>query len=153
MTALLLLGLAAAAQAPADHPRSYVASISGIALGPNESIDQFKIDTWGVEFQAVCHIPGGWWIEAGGSATPGGSLSGRGSLGATWLDRTALHQLRNLVLVTLYAPVQRIDIRDTGGHVIIPATFKGYAHVYATDRKLPLTFRNVQLVPAKRCPP
>jgi hypothetical protein len=145
--------LAVASPAPADHPKTFVASIEGISLGPNESIDEFQIDTWGVEFKAVCHIPGGWWIEAGSSATPEGSLKGRGSLGATWLNQEGLRELQNLVLLTLYVPVQREDIRDSTDAVIIPATFKGRTNVYGRKgRVIRLTYANVRLVPAQRCP-
>jgi hypothetical protein len=153
VTLLFAIALAAASSAPADHPKTFLASIEGIPLGPNESMDEFQVETWGVEFKAVCHIPGGWWIEAGGSATPEGSLKGRGSLGATWLNRKSLSELRNLVLLTLYAPVQREDIRDRTGDAIIPATFKGRASVYGPKgRVIPLTYANVRLVPAQRCP-
>jgi hypothetical protein len=153
VTWIFVFALAAAAQAPKDQPQTFLASFDAIPLGPNESIDTFEIKTWGVEFKAVCHIPGGWWIEAGGSATPEGSIKGRGSLGATWLNRAGLRDLRNLVLVKLYAPIQRKDVRDNGGNVIIPATFKGQASVYGPPpRKIKLTYANVRLVPATRCP-
>ena len=153
MTALLALAFTVAAPAVADRPRTFLASVDGIALGAHESVDAFRIETWGVEFKAVCRIPRGWWIEAGSSATPGGSLTGRGSLGTTWLGRAGLRQLRGLVLITLHAPVQREDIRDGSGAAVVPATFKGEASIQGPrPRRIRLTHANVRLVPAARCP-
>lgn len=120
MKALLPLLLIGAASA--DHPRSYLLSIGGIPLRDTESIKAFSIKTWGVEFNAVCRIPGGWRIKAGSSATPNGELEGEGSQGATWFNQSSPKELKAFLLVTIYAPVQREDIGspDNG----IPATFK-----------------------------
>ena len=117
-----------------------------------ESIEAFSLKTWGVEFQAVCRIPGGWRIKAGGSATPDGDLEGEGSQGATWFNKSSPKELKTFVLVTLYAPVQREDIGlpDNG----IPATFKGTVTI-STDKgdlKRALSYKNITLTPARRCP-
>jgi len=154
MKALLPFALFALGAAPVDHPRTYLLSIGNIPLKNTESIEGFSIATWGVEFKAVCHIPGGWRIKAGSSATPNGELAGEGSQGATWFSRSSPQELRSLVLVTLYAPVQRADIRSGGEGSLIPATFKGHATVSTDDgdRRRPITYRNVTLTPARRCP-
>lgn len=148
MSPLFAIALAAALPPPVDHPKTYLMSVERIPLRADESMFAFEIDTWGVEFKAVCHVPGGWWIEAGRSATPEGSLKGRGSVGATWFRQTSPSELHNLVLVTLYGPIQRTDIGD------VPATFKGRAKINGMDdeRTIQLTSANVRLVPAGRCP-
>jgi hypothetical protein len=148
MKFLLPLMLAASA-ASQDHPKTFLVSVVGFPLKSGESIESFTISTWGVEFQAVCKIPGGWRIKAGSSATPDGVLEGEGSQGATWFNRGSPPELRSLALVTLYAPIQEADVRNGPD-----ATFKGTATV-STDkgeRKVRLTYRNVHLTPARHCP-
>lgn len=154
MKAYLAIMLLATGAAPADQPRSYLLSVGGIPLQNTESIEAFSISTWGVEFKAVCRVPGGWRIKAGSSATPNGELSGEGSQGATWFNRSSPPELASFVLVTLYAPVQRADVRSRDGSSLIPATFKGYATISTDDgeRRRPLTYRNVSLRPARSCP-
>lgn len=153
-----LLALAAAAAAPVDHPRTYLASIVGLNLGPQEYVDGFAIETWGVTYKAVCHIPPGWRLTAGSSASPNGDIKGEASHGVTFLDRKALpQQLQGLVLLTLYDRVQRADIGDPDHGSGEPATFKGSATVgtYGGDgpaRTIRIAFANVRLTPAKRCP-
>ena len=154
MRALLPLMLLAIPTAPVDHPHTYLLSIGDIPLKDTQSIEAFSLDTWGVEFDSVCHIPGGWRIKAGSSATPNGELSGEGSQGATWFDTESPKELRNFVLVTLYDRVQRNDVRSADGNGLVPATFKGNATIETDDGdlKLALTYKNVTLVPARRCP-
>ena len=150
MSLLLFL---AAATAPVDHPRTYLLSIEGMSLRRDERIVAFSLSTWGVRFGAVCHLPVGWTIKAGSSLTPEGVLQGEGSLGSTWFMSGTPQELQGFVLVTLYAPVQRADIRVPNG--VVPATFKGKATLWLDDdkeRKVPLTYRNLRLVPARRCP-
>ncbi|MGH6613539.1 hypothetical protein [Sphingomonas sp.] len=154
MKTLLLPLLLTAVPAPVDHPRTYLLSIGAIPLKDTQSIQAFSIETWGVEFKSVCHIPPGWRIKAGGSATPNGELGGVGSQGATWFNHGTPKELRNLVLVTLYDRVQQDDIHSADGSGLVPATFKGYATISTDDgeQKLPLTYKNVTLVPARQCP-
>ena len=152
MKVLLLLAMLLVGAAPADHPRNYLLSIERIPLKDTESIEAFSIKTWGVAFRSVCRIPGGWRIKAGSSATPDGEIEGEGSQGATWFNKSSPRELQAFVLVTLYAPVQREDIGspDDG----IPATFKGTATINTDDGDVQraLTYRNVTLAPASRCP-
>lgn len=152
MKALLSLALLTIGAAPVDRPRSYLLSIGRISLKDTESIEAFAIETWGVHFKSVCRIPNGWRIKAGSSATSGGIIEGNGSQGATWFKNGSPKELRSFILVTLYAPVQRADIgRSANG---VPATFKGAATI-ATDEgdiKRPLSYRNITLAPAHRCP-
>lgn len=152
MKALLPLAMLLIGAAPADHPRSYLLSIGRIPLKDTESIEAFSIKTWGVRLRSVCSIPRGWRIKAGSSATPNGNLEGEGSQGATWFNKSSPKELQTFVLVTLYAPVQREDIGspDDGE----PATFKGTATINTDDgdEQRALTYKNVTLTPARRCP-
>jgi hypothetical protein len=154
MNLLFALALSATPPALVDHPKTYLASIASIPLKPGDRIEGFSISTWGVTFQAVCQIPYGWTIKAGGSATPEGTLEGEASLGTTWLNEASPKPLHALVLITLYQPVQRRDVGKEGGPVYIPATFKGKARLWADDaeRKVSLNYANILLTPASRCP-
>ena len=146
------LALVTMGAAPVDHPRTYLLSIGRIPLRNTESIETFAIKTWGVEFKSVCRIPSGWRIKAGSSATPDGDLEGEGSQGATWFNAASPRELRNFVLVTLYAPVQRADIGSPDNGV--PATFKGFVTISTDDGDVQrtLSYQNITLVPARRCP-
>lgn len=152
MRCYLPLALLAIGAAPVDHPRTYLLSIIAIPLRDTESVEAFSLETWGVEFRSVCSIPSGWQIKAGSSATPNGSLEGNGSQGATWFNTGSPRQLRDFVLVTLYAPVQRADIVSATDEV--PATFKGTVTIGTDDGDIrrDLSYKNITLRPAYRCP-
>lgn len=152
MRRYLPLALLAIGAAPVDHPRTYLLSIGQIPLRNGESIEAFSLETWGVEFRAVCSIPGGWRIKAGSSATPDGSLEGEGSHGATWFATASPRELQRLVLVALHAPVQRADTGSPDNGT--PATFKGTATISTDDGNVQraLSYRNIMLTPARRCP-
>jgi len=143
------LALLATASAPADHPRTYLVSVVNLPLASGESIESFSFATWGVEFKAVCRIPGGCRIKAGSSATPDGAFEGEGSQGATCFNKRNPTELRDIVLVTLYGPVQRADVHNGPD-----ATFKGHALISTEkeERKSALTYRNIRLTPAAHCP-
>jgi hypothetical protein len=154
MKYLLPLALFTLGAAPADQPKSYLLSIVRLPVGARaaESIEAFSISTWGVQFRSVCHIPPGWRIKAGSSLTPNGELSGSGSQGVTWFRQSNPKELEALVLITLYAPVQRdaIGSPDNG----VPATFKGTATINSDNGEVQreLTYKNIALTPASRCP-
>lgn len=151
MKVLLPVALLTVGAAPVDHPQSFLLSIERIPLRDTESIEAFAIQTWGVRFRSICRIPSGWRLKAGSSLTPNGVIEGEGSQGITWFNHGSPEELRALVLVTLYAPVQRTDIGspDNG----IPATFKGTATISTDhgDVKRALSYRNITLMPARRC--
>lgn len=144
--AVLLLALATAT--PATAQRQFLVSIVDLPIGTGEGLMRFSFETWGVQFDRVCHLPPGWRITAGMDATPDGELSGSGSHGATWFNDRNPAPLRNLVLVTLHGPMQR-EKRDGS-----PATFEGEALISTADgeRKERLTTTNIRLTPAKACP-
>lgn len=151
---LPLMLLAAAAPVQAQEPQTYLVSIVDVPIQAGESIEDFSFATWGATFEAVCHIPRGWTIRAGGSATPEGVLSGEGSHGATWLREESPPELRDLALVTLEGPVQAEAVSSPDGDGEVPATFEGKATISngLEDREIALTAANVRLVPAARCP-
>jgi len=148
----LIGGLPVAAGAA---PRTYLASIQGIALSPNEYVTSFYIESWGVKYRAVCHIPPGWTMKAGGTASFDGGFAGEGAHSISYLDRAHLHELANLVLITLDDPVQRKGIRTTKTDTAV--TFTGFARVGSygkSDRthRARLTYENIQLIAVDRCP-
>jgi hypothetical protein len=156
MKLVFLIALLLASPAPAAQERTYLASVDGISLGPREYVDEFSIETWGVQVVATCQIPPGWTITAGYSADPTGTIAGEASLGVTFLNRSGLRYLNSLVLLRTDEPVRRHPVRQGIGGVL-PATFVGTARIgkYGlTDqtRKQKLDYRNVHLVPASRCP-
>jgi hypothetical protein len=140
----------AAAPALADGPKTFLASLTNPRIGSNEYIEGFSIQTWGVEFQAICRFLSGWRVKAGWGPTADGDFDGNATLGATNIRRDRLNDLSGLALLTLEGTVQRRDIGD------VPATFKGHWIVGNDDnerkRRPPLTYVNVRLTPAKRCP-
>ena len=148
---LLLFALAAAAQAQQGGSRTFLLSIDALQIGPQESLIEFELDTWGVRFRAVCHIPHGWRVEAGGNATPAGRLVGRATHGVTQLSQERLHELRNLVLVDISGAVRFTDTPVENG--VIPATFKGHVGIMGREgRSVELTQANLRLRPASSCP-
>ena len=150
---LSLLLLMPATALPRGYPHTYLLSIIDLPVKGTQSVKAFSFDTWGVEFRSVCHIPGGWRIKAGSSATPNGELAGEGSQGATWFNHRSPSDLRRFALVTLYAPLQRADIGTANVSGQVPATFKGSVTVETDDgdKLLPLTYRNIALTPATLC--
>lgn len=141
-----------AASSPVDRPHRFLLSVVAIPLKGDDSLESFAFETWGVKFKAVCHIPDGWRIKAGSSLSSNGDFEGEGSQGITWYRQSSPKELRSVVLVELFSPVQRSDIHQADG--VVPATFNGYATVETDDgdRKVALNFRNIRLSPASRCP-
>lgn len=150
-TALFVLTSSSSVQT--DEPHTYLASVEGIRLGADESIEAFAFETWGVRFKAVCRIPVGWAIRAGGSISPYGVLEGEGSNGVTWFQDGSPTELQNLVLIDFEGPMQE-TVSFPEGSSEIPATFDGHATIVALDgeRRESLTHRNIRLVPADACP-
>lgn len=135
-----------------DPPQTYLLSLVDVPLAADESIEAFTLSTWGVTFTAVCQIPTGWTIKAGGSVTPSGLLEGEGSNGVSWLPESSPPELRNFVLVTLHRPVQTDETpaaNDSGE----PPTFIGSATISTVDgeKQIRLTAENIRLKSADRC--
>jgi hypothetical protein len=49
---------------PASAAQTELLSIRNLHIGADEYVDEFKIDTWGAEILAVCHIPPAWEVRA-----------------------------------------------------------------------------------------
>ena len=75
MMSLLLVALSAVAQSPSERPRTFLLSVDHLFVGADETVTELEIQTWGVSFRAICHLPHGWRVEAGGNATPEGNLA------------------------------------------------------------------------------
>ena len=148
----LVLTLLAAGAAPVSRPMTYLVSLEAISIKNTEDIKSFSVETWGVRVKSVCHIPAGWWIKAGSSATPDGVLAGEGSQGATWFDTSSPSELRSLALVEVSGPIRWAD--EKSGTGTVPATFKGFATLEtdAGDRRVALGYRNIILKRADHCP-
>ena len=150
----LILLIFASSTAKAEQPSTWLVSVEGVSLGPNEQVTGFAFETWGVTVKAVCHIPDGWTIRAGRSTTPSGVLEGKGSNGVSWFMDGSPPEFQNLVLIELNGPVQQHDMRSSDGSGVFPATFSGQANI-ATDngeRTEALTANNLRLVAADACP-
>jgi len=160
MKTVLLLALVAAL-APASSARDpedrlWLLSIGGITLGPAEYVDAFTIETWAVRIRAVCRIPHGWTIRAGGRASPDGVIAGEASHGVTFLADSRLAQLKRLVLVRIPAGAEMRDRLSEDRYQ--PLLFDGRAEIgtYGNDESRRRTARigrsNMRLTPAQRCP-
>lgn len=149
MRGLLIIAFMALTAAPANH--TYLISIEGVPLKDTENLKAFSFETWGVRVKSVCHIPPGWFIKAGSSATPDGVLAGEGSQGTTWFSSGSPRELRSLALVEISGSVRWNDERSGSG--IVPATLRGFATLETDDgdRKIALERRNIVLRPADRC--
>ncbi|MBU3076411.1 hypothetical protein [Sphingomonas quercus] len=145
---LLAPSPAPAAAAPVKYPRTFLASVVDLPLQKGESVAGFTFSMWNVEVWAVCRLPTGWKIKAGGDTSPDRELSGEGSQTSNWLTQKNPPQLANLVLVRLRGPVERAETRKG------PATFKGIAVISTGDgeRRAALGYRNISLKPATGCP-
>lgn len=151
---LPVMALLAGAAAPAGGDATWLASISGLDMAPGEYVESFSIDTWGVRILAICNIPPGWEITAGGGAAQDGVIAGGGGHGVAFLDRARLGELRDLAIVRLDGA---ITTAATGSSPAIgPPTFSGVADIGAygseRSRKQRLDHTNVSLTPAAACP-
>ena len=152
--AWLALASCAAAQSGAngaEAPRTYLVSLAGVAIGADERVERFQIDTWGIDILAICRIPPGWVIEGGRTAAADGVIRGKATHGITRLDRSAFAGLGGVALVRIDGPVRGGTQRTGAGSEI--ATFLGQVVVQGpSGREIPLTLENIRLVPARGCP-
>lgn len=61
----MLASLTFATATTAATAQTYLVSIRGISLTPDESIPSFTVKTWGIEIKAICRIPADWEITGG----------------------------------------------------------------------------------------
>lgn len=148
---LLSVGLAHAAPASAEV-RRVLLSIDGLSLLPMESIRAFHIETWGVEFVSVCHVPPSWELTSEKFEDPAGYLDGRSDTHGEPLKKMSAMYL---VDVYEYQPLPKGDPK-TEYH---PASFAGWVEVGriqpfdgGTRHKRTLKAGNFRLQSATRCP-
>jgi hypothetical protein len=94
--AVLALCLAGAQPSKAEI-RRILLSVEGLDIPAGRAITAFRINTWGVELLAVCHVPRGWELREEKSVDPDGYLAGR----ADGHDEP-LRQLAEMYLVDVY---------------------------------------------------
>jgi len=155
MMRLAILGLFGVAftligQPSAAAVRRVLLSVEGLTLPQNKAIYAFHIDTFGVEFLAVCSLPAGWELKSEKYDDPEGYLSGKADLHASRLRLTGMY------LVDVY------DYRSTtmrSGNTEHPASFQGWIQIGNREqfgdwhgRKVPLRPNNFRLTNATRCP-
>jgi hypothetical protein len=138
--------LAAAAPAAAEQGRTFLLSIEGIEVA-GQSVTDFRIASWDVDWIAICRIPAGWRLRAGRDATSDGLFEGESTHGATRL--AGLEPLRNVALLRLRAPVQWRDRPLPDG--VVPASLAGTLSL-SGGRQVRLGRSNLRLGPAGACP-
>ena len=151
LAALTLAGMPSAALA--ERNAIYLVSLADVPIRSDELVEQFTIETWGLDILAICSIPGGWQIRAGRTAAPDGLIEGEATHGVTRLDRDRLFELRNLALVRMWGTVQGGTRRLGPGEEI--ASFFGHAALTnsrGASRQLQLTLKNIRLERATGCP-
>jgi hypothetical protein len=111
------------------------------------AIFQYRVETWGVEFLAVCNLPQGWEIKSEKFENPEGYLSGRADIHGEWLGA-----LKQMYLVDVY------DYRQVVSHDQ-PASFSGWVEIGSRERfddwhghRVQLAANNFRLKDAQRCP-
>ena len=78
---LALLGAMALGGARSEAAvRRALLSVDGVKVAAADSIYDFRIETWGVEFLAVCTLPQSWALTSEKFDNPGGLLSGKADL-------------------------------------------------------------------------
>ena len=122
-------------------------SVDGLGVAADKSIYAYRIDTWGVEFVAVCVIPQDWEQKSEKFQDPAGYLSGRADN-----HGMPLRGLANMYLVDVY------DYQPAGG-VEHPASFAGWVRIGSRERfgdwhgpRVALRAKNFRLTDAKGCP-
>lgn len=131
--------------APAAQPVApvvFLLSIQGIALGPDDYVDAFGLKLAGAKVVKVCKTPAGWSLtRARGDA----GLDGQASVGAAFLDRDHIGDLRGLALVEIAA----------GDASTVGVSGTAQVGVYGDmgqARQIKLSPARVAMVPAEGCP-
>jgi hypothetical protein len=142
----LCLELIQASPATSEIRRALL-SVEGLKVGTTESIRAFHIETWGVEFLAVCHVPPSWALKSEKFEDPEGYFDGHSDT-----HGEPLRQITDMYLIDVYdyQPLREGDV---------PASFAGWVVVGrvqpfdgGTRRKQTLTANNFHLRDAPRCP-
>lgn len=149
-TGFLAVMLACIAQPSAGAVRRVLLSVDGLTLPKNQAVYAFHIDTFGVEFLAVCSLPRGWELKSEKFDDPEGYISGEADLHASRL------RLTNMYLVDVY-DYRVATVRD--GNTEHPASFSGWVRIGSRPqfgdwhgRKVTLRPNNFRLSDATQCP-
>ncbi|PLR21828.1 hypothetical protein SGCZBJ_19825 [Caulobacter zeae] len=119
----------------------FLLSIQGIALGPDDYVDAFGLKLSGAKVTKVCKTPAGWSLSA---ARGGAGLDGQASVGAAFLDRDHIGDLRGLALVEIAG----------GDASTVGVSGTAQVGVYGDmgqARQIKLSPASVALVPAESC--
>jgi hypothetical protein len=132
--------------------RRVLLSVDELPLPTSESIRAFHIETWGVEFLAVCHLPPSWELKSAKYEDPAGSLDGNADIHGEPLKR-----LSDMYLLDVY-DYQAQPRGDPNGEYH-PPSFAGWIEFGASvpfgdqaRTRLSLTADNFRLRDAKACP-
>ncbi|PVM91455.1 hypothetical protein [Caulobacter endophyticus] len=129
-------------QAQPAAPTVFLLSIQGIALGANDYVDAFGLKLSGAKVAKVCRVPAGWSVTPARSR---GGLDGQASVGAAFLDRDHIGDLRGLALVEIVA----------GDPATVGVSGTAQVGVYGDmgeARQIKLDHARVALVPTEGCP-
>jgi hypothetical protein len=140
--------LLAGATQPSTGIRRALLSVEGVSIPKGSAIFQYRVETWGVEFLAVCNLPQSWEIKSDKLENPEGYLSGRADIHGEWLGA-----LKQMYLVDVY------DYRPAASDDGVPASFSGWVEVGTRERfgdwhghRVQLKANNFRLQDAQRCP-
>lgn len=149
------LGLFAAvfvcmAQPSVAAVRRVLLSVDGLTVPKDKAIFAYRIDTFGIEFLAVCSVPSGWELRSQKYENSEGYLAGQAGLHARRLRLTAMY------LIDVYE--YRAETRREGS-AEHPASFSGWVQIGSREqfgdwrgRKVTLGPNNFRLTNATRCP-
>jgi hypothetical protein len=136
----------------AAEVRRVLLTVDGLNLPANETIRAFHIETWGVEFLAVCHLPPSWELKSEKFEDPEGWLDGKADT-----HGEGLKKLSNMYLVDVY-DYQPQPIGNPKGDYH-PPSFAGWVEVGrvepfdgGTRRKRKLRADQFRMRDAKTCP-
>lgn len=129
-------------------PRRVLLTIDGLNLPASQTIRAFHIQTWGVAFLAVCHLPPSWQLRSEKFEDPEGRLDGKADT-----HGEPLKSLSDMYLLDVYA-----SNGDPKGERH-PATFAGWVEIGrvepfegGTRRKRILRADQFRMHDAKSCP-
>lgn len=130
--------------------RRVLVSVDELEVPSGKSVRGFRIETWGVEFLAVCKFPRSWELKSEKFQDSEGYLEGRADVHGEPLDR-----LTEMYLVDVY-DYQALPRGDPKGDYH-PASFGGWVEVgplfgEGDSRRHKLTAANFHLKDAQSCP-
>ena len=97
-------------------------SVDGLDLPSTQTIRAFHIETWGVEFVAVCHLPPSWQLKSEKFEDSEGWLDGHADTGGE-----SLKELSDMYLVDVYdyQPLPKGNLKGD----YHPPSFAGWVEV------------------------